>query len=60
MNIMPMIYLSRKAAQLLEKLVSRLEKRARASVRIVKSDVLYEALKYYSQKLEGEEHEDMA
>jgi hypothetical protein len=46
---MPMVYLSKEAARLLDELAKRLGK---SSIRIVKSDVIYEALKEYARKLE--------
>lgn len=57
---MPMIYISKKALQLLEKLNSYLKGKSKASVRVVKSDIIYEALRYYAKKLEVEGGEDVA
>jgi predicted transcriptional regulator len=47
---MPMVYLSKEAARLLDELAKRL--RRESSIRIVKSDIIYDALKEYAKKLE--------
>jgi len=50
-DIMPMIYISDRTARLLEELVNRLKKDMGSPIRIVKSDVIHEALKEYARKL---------
>jgi len=50
-NIMPMVYISREAARLLQELINHLGKKAETSIRLVKSDIIYEALKDYAERL---------
>lgn len=57
---MPMIYVSEKTYKLLEELISILRKDVKSSVRLVKSDIIHEALKDYAKKLGVHINEDMA
>jgi len=50
-NIMPMIYISSKTSRLLEELINHLGKGMKGSVRLVKSDIIHEALKEYARKI---------
>lgn len=46
-----MIYVSNETARLLGELVNHLKKSMGGSVRLVKSDIIHEALKEYAKKL---------
>ncbi|MEM1558117.1 MAG: hypothetical protein QXG12_05950 [Thermoproteota archaeon] len=57
---MPMIYVSEKTYKLLEELINMLRKDVKSSVRLIKSDIIHEALKEYARKLGVHIDEDTA